>query len=602
MDTIYQTLQKYYGYAAFRPLQEAIINDVLAQRDVFVLMPTGGGKSLCYQLPSILMSATSIVVSPLISLMKDQVDSLRQNGVQAAYLNSSLSPEEQREILSLLQAGKLSILYVAPERLVQPGFLDLLQNLDINFFAIDEAHCISQWGHDFRPEYRQLSLLRDQFPHTPIIALTATATSRVKEDIITQLHLQDAEKYQASFNRKNLSYFVYPKLQAFAQVQDYIEKHPNQSGIIYCATRKSVENLVAKLGKVGIKALPYHAGLSDEIRSKNQERFIREEADIVVATVAFGMGIDKPNVRFVIHYDMPKSLEHYYQETGRAGRDGLPSDCIFLFSEGDKFQQLRFIAEKTDPVEQQIAKQQLQTIVHYARSKLCRRKQLLQYFGEIYEEDNCATCDNCLQVNESFDGTIIAQKILSCVYRVGQRYGARHVIQVLLGAKTKPVLQNRHDRLSTYGIVSDFSETDLRMFMYELVQQGYLHQSEDQYGILTLTPKANSFLKNKGEVLLTKPEKQLVAVKAKKKGPVEGEKNELFEILRKLRKEVADQVKVPPYVIFHDTSLLEMANTYPKDEAAFRGIYGVGEEKWKRYGAVFLKAINAYLEDQKVTS
>lgn len=598
-NNTYQTLQKYYGYSAFRPLQEDIITDILAGKDVFVLMPTGGGKSLCYQLPSIMSSGTTIVVSPLIALMKDQVDNLRQNGVQAAFLNSSLSVEEQKKVIASLQEQKLSLLYVAPERLVQPSFLDLLHHLRINFFAIDEAHCISQWGHDFRPEYRQLRLLRDRFPDIPIVALTATATSRVKEDIMTQLRLQDARKYQGSFNRKNLSYFVLPKKQAFAQIQQYIEKHPNQSGIIYCATRKTVEKLVEKLADVGIKALPYHAGLLDDVRRNNQEQFIREEVDIIVATVAFGMGIDKPNVRFVIHYDMPKSLEHYYQETGRAGRDGLPSECLFLFSIGDKFQQLHFIDEKSDLVEQQIAKQQLQTIVHYAQSKLCRRKQLLQYFGEIYDEKTCASCDNCLDVKETFDGTIIAQKILSCVYRVGQRFGTRHIVQVLLGAKTQPILQRQHDKLSTYGIVNDFSEDDLRMFIYELIQQGYLQQTEDHYGIVSMTPKGYSFLKNKEQVILTKPDKQEIHLKTKKKGAVEGEKNALFDVLRKLRKDIADQSKVPPYVIFHDTSLLEMANTHPRNESAFRSIHGVGEEKWKRYGKQFTEAINHYCASQE---
>lgn len=585
-----EVLKKYFGYDSFRPLQEDIISDILAQKDVFVLMPTGGGKSLCYQLPSIMQQGTTIVVSPLISLMKDQVDALRANGIQAAFLNSSLTINEQNEIIHLLQNNQLKLLYVAPERLVQDSFLQLLKSLDVNFFAIDEAHCISQWGHDFRPEYRQLRLLRSHFPKKPVVALTATATERVKQDILEQLSLTP-RIYQASFNRPNLMYYIYPKQNAFLMTLAYIKKHAGESGIVYCQSRKTVDRLADKLQEEGVKALPYHAGLTDDERKKNQEQFIKENIDLIVATIAFGMGIDKPNVRYVIHYDLPKSLEHYYQETGRAGRDNLPSDCIFLFSIGDMFFYERFNNEK-DLAERQIAKQQLQTVISYAQSKLCRRLQLLNYFNEKYAEKNCGACDNCLTPRETFDGTILAQKILSCVHRVSSRFGASHIANILTGSKTKAVLERKHDLLSTYNIVQNYSARDLKLFIYELVQQGYLLQSDDQYGILSLMSKSTAVLKGKETVWLTKIEEH-IPTDASLEQDTKIEK-EFFEILRALRKKIADKANVPPYVIFADVSLKEMATYFPQNEDEFSKVYGVGEEKLKKFGAQFIKEIQAY--------
>ena len=591
-------LQEYFGYSSFRPLQEQIITDVLNKKDVFVLMPTGGGKSICYQLPSIVLSGTTIVVSPLISLMKDQVDALRQNGVQTAYLNSSLSAAEQRDVIDLLQKNQLSLLYVAPERLAQPSFIQLLKTIPINFFAIDEAHCISQWGHDFRPEYRQLRLLREQFPRTPLIALTATATPRVKDDIIKELSIATAGIYQASFNRPNLTYKIIQKQKSFNQTLDYISQHPGESGIIYCQSRKTVENVAQKLQREGIKALPYHAGLPDEVRKGNQEKFIRDDVAVVVATIAFGMGIDKPNVRYVIHYDLPKSLENYYQETGRAGRDGLPSECLFLYSYGDKFSQERFIQMMSNPAEQKIAYAQLQRVIDYAQSKLCRRNLLLQYFAEETKQSNCASCDNCTVIRDTFDGTELAQKILSCIYRVRERFGISQVVGILTGSQAQKILQYNHQTLSTYGIITDYSSQDLKMFIYELVQDGYLKQTPDQFAILQLTPKSRAVLLGKDKILLTKPAIRISnpqsAIRNRRQTFDDTNMNsQLFNRLRALRTQLADKKNVPPYVVFSDATLKEMATALPKTKDEFANIKGVGAQKLKTYANIFLKEILA---------
>lgn len=595
---IYTNLEKYFGYTQFRPLQEDIIHNILAKKDVFVLMPTGGGKSLCYQLPSTLQSGTTIVISPLISLMKDQVDSLKANGISAEFLNSTLTKETEEKIIDMLLKNRLQLLYVAPERLVQQKFLDLLQKISINFFTIDEAHCISQWGHDFRPEYRKLSILKTLFPKTPIAALTATATERVKEDIVVQLHLTNPQRFQASFNRPNLTYFIHPKLDAFQTVLTYIQQHKRESGIIYCQSRKSVEQLSQKLQNKGIFALPYHGGLPDKDRKKNQEDFIKENADIIVATIAFGMGIDKPNVRYVIHYNLPQSLEHYYQETGRAGRDGLPSECVFLYSIADKFFYERLWRDKA-PDEKYLAKQQLQTVISYAQSKLCRRGQLLRYFGEDYTTSNCEKCDNCITPQKTFDGTILSQKILSCVYRVEQRFGAAHIANILAGSKSKGILEKNHHLLSTFNIIQDYSPYDIKMFIYELIQLGYLTQSDDQYGIIHLTTKSKKVLQGKEEVYFTLVETQDMAP-ARKDFEDRTDKN-LFERLRRLRKRLADEKNVPPYVIFADTSLKDMATNLPENETDFAKIYGVGKEKLKKYSAVFLEEIAKYSKEKDLT-
>ena len=595
MTTVQAKLQQYFGYATFRPLQEEIIQDVLDTKNVFVLMPTGGGKSLCYQLPSIVMNGTTVVVSPLISLMKDQVDSLRLNGVKAAFLNSSLSASAQRDVQQQLENNEISLLYIAPERLAQPGFIDTLKSLDINFFAIDEAHCISQWGHDFRPEYRQLKTLRKHFPDKSIIALTATATPRVKLDIIKELHIPDAKVYQASFVRPNLSYRILAKQKPFDQTLEYIKTRSGEAGIIYCQSRKKVETVAQKLQAEGIWALPYHAGLPDEVRQENQEKFLREDVDVIVATVAFGMGIDKSNVRYVIHYDLPQSLEHYYQETGRAGRDGLPSECLFLYSIADKYAYERFILYKKSEEEQLIAKAQLQRVIDYAQSRICRRTLLLQYFAEDTKETKCDSCDNCLTPQETIDGTVLAQKILSCVYRVNGRFGLTHVAAILTGSQAEKIQQYGHDKLSTYGIITDFSAQEVKMFIYELLQLGYLEQSKDQYGLLSLTPTSKALLVGKEAIQLTKPLKQTISVKKKKSTfDTTNMNSQLFNRLRSVRKKLADQKNVPPYLIFSDATLKEMATKFPKTTEEFAQIKGVGAQKLKTYAKIFLTTITEF--------
>lgn len=605
MSEIYSVLHKYFGYNSFRPLQEEIITRILGKKDTFVLMPTGGGKSLCYQVPSLVLPGTTIVISPLISLMKDQVDVLRQNGISAAYLNSSLSQTEQTEVLDQLVENKLSLLYVAPERLVQDSFLSVLKTIDINFFAIDEAHCISQWGHDFRPEYRQLNMLKKLFPEIAIVALTATATERVKEDIISRLNLSDLKIFQASFNRPNLSYAVIAKNNPTEQLHDYVLKHPGESGIIYCLSRSTVEKVAKQLQDRGIKALPYHAGLSDEQRSENQEKFIREDVDIIAATIAFGMGIDKPNVRFVIHYNLPKTLEHYYQETGRAGRDGLPSECILLFSFGDRSSLEHFIREKSDEKEQLIAIQQLNRMIDFAQSTVCRRYQLLEYFGEISKKSNCGSCDNCTIVRETFNATIVTQKILSCIYHLRGKFGIAQVTNILTGSKAQKIIDYNHHKLSTYGIIEDYSRDDIKKFIYELTYQGYIKQSQDQYGLLGLTEKSIPVLQNKEQVYLNKPPKTVKVSRSKREkyeraDSIKYIKNqELFEILRKLRKRLADEANVPPFVVFSDSSLIDMTQKLPRNKHDFGLIRGVGDKKLEMYANIFLAEIIRYISKTK---
>lgn len=594
MPDIYPSLQKYFGYSTFRPLQEDIITRILEKKDTFVLMPTGGGKSLCYQLPSLVLEGTTIVISPLISLMKDQVDVLKQNGIAAEYLNSSLQINEQQEVLKKLKNKELSLLYVAPERLIQDNFLDVLKTVPINFFAIDEAHCISQWGHDFRPEYRKLNIIRNHFSDKSIVALTATATPQVKEDIIERLKLQEAKIFQASFNRPNLSYTVIPKQNPYDQLSEYIAKHKGESGIIYCQSRATVETVASYLQQQGIKALPYHAGLSDNERAKNQESFIREDTDIIVATIAFGMGIDKPNVRFVIHYNLPKTLEHYYQETGRAGRDGLPSECILLFNFADRFAHERFIREKESEQERLIAIQQLNKVTDFAQNTICRRAQLLRYFGEETDITNCASCDNCTVEREMFDATIIAQKILSTIYHLKGKFGVAQVVNILLGSKAQKILDYNHHKLSTYGIVDDFDRNEIKTIIYALIHEGYIEQSQDEYGILGLTEKSIPLLKNETKLELVKPTK--IKVSKNKKVDEKTINPDLFNTLRILRKQLADEANLPPYIIFSDASLKDMAAHIPRNKTEFRQIKGVGDMKLEAYGDIFLKEIKKYLE------
>jgi ATP-dependent DNA helicase RecQ len=594
-------LKQVFGYTGFRPHQEEIIRDALAGRDVFALLPTGGGKSLCFQLPALARPGLTVVISPLIALMKDQVDQLCANGVAATFLNSSLSEKERKARWRGLHQGEFKLLYLSPERLMigEGSLFDALRQWNVQQVAVDEAHCISEWGHDFRPEYRQLSLLREQFTELPFMALTATATTRVRDDIIRQLRLKDPSVHVASFNRPNLTYRVIPKSQAYRQVLDFVKARPKESGIVYCFSRASADSVASKLAQDGVKSLAYHAGLSGKERSANQDAFLRDEVRVVCATVAFGMGINKPNVRFVIHHDLPKNIEGYYQETGRAGRDGLPGECLLLYSPGDVAKQTAFIAEKTDLDEQRIAREQLQQISHYADSSECRRAGLLGYFGEVYPQANCGTCDNCLSPRSTWDGTVAAQKFLSCVFRIRQKSGFgtgfNHVIAVLTGSESEKVIQWGHDKLSTYGIGADLSRNEWASIGRELVRLGYLRQTSEQFSVLEMTPDGMAALKDRRSITLTKPMERS-RPKAERVGDIDCDEL-LFEKLRILRKSQADSLGVPPYIVFGDNSLRLMARELPTTDEEFLTISGVGERKLRDYGEAFLTEIREHLRN-----
>jgi ATP-dependent DNA helicase RecQ len=591
-------LKQHFGYDTFRPLQREIISDALAGKDVFALLPTGGGKSLCFQLPALLRKGLTVVISPLIALMKDQVDSLVAAGIPATFLNSTLESAESRSRLMGLSNGEYRLLYVAPERLMLGGFMDSLERWGAAQIAVDEAHCISEWGHDFRPEYRQLATLRQRLPDLPVMALTATATERVRTDIIHHLQLRDAHCYVASFNRPNLTYRVLPKDSAFEQTLAFVRQRPGESGIIYCQSRKGAEGVAERLTASGVKALPYHAGLDSSNRARHQELFIRDEVRVICATIAFGMGINKPNVRYVIHYDLPKNIEGYYQETGRAGRDGLPGECLLLFNPGDVVKQTAFIDEKENEQEQAIAREQLQQMVHYAESAACRRGTLLSYFGETFGEPNCGGCDNCLQPRETFDGTTAAQKFLSCIYRIwtsSQRgAGLNHVVEVLTGADTENIRRRGHEKLSTYGIGKEHAKAEWQHIGRELIRLGLCRQTPEKYSVLELTPAGVKALRDREPVRLYRPMK-MPTVQLHRKGEIECDEV-LFEKLRGLRKHLADERDVPAYVIFSDVALRLMAREYPTTSREFSNISGVGQKKLTEFGATFLVEIKAYLE------
>src|SRR5256886_4883098 len=591
------TLKKHFGYDEFRPLQREIIQDALAGRDVFVLMPTGGGKSLCFQLPALTRDGLTIVVSALISLMKDQVDALQTSGIPATYLNSTVDREEAKARWRGLHRGEYRLLYVAPERLMLDTFLERALNWNIAQFAIDEAHCISEWAHDFRPEYRELKKLRKHLPDVPIMALTATATEQVRADIIKELHLRDPRLYVASFNRPNLTYRVVAKTAPYDQLLAFMRSRPNDSGIVYCASRKSTESLARNLNEDGVTAKPYHAGLTTSERTKHQESFLRDDVRIVTATIAFGMGINKPNVRFVVHYDLPKNIESYYQETGRGGRDGLPSECVLLFNPGDVVKQLHFIDEKSEN-EARIARAQLQQMVHYADARECRRTTLLRYFGEQYAKSSCEGCDNCLTPRETFDGTIPAQKFLSCVHRIcaksGFGFGLNHVADVLRGADTEAIRQRGHNQLSTYGIGSDLKREAWQAIGRELLRLGFVECAPGKFATLALTRTGRDALRHRAPITLTKQIEVVARDQKARAGAIECDEV-LFERLRGLRRKLADERNVPAYVIFSDVSLREMARNYPTTAAEFRRIPGVGEQKLKDFAAPFLSEIKNYL-------
>ncbi|MDP2762678.1 MAG: DNA helicase RecQ [Sideroxyarcus sp.] len=598
-----QTLRDVFGYAAFRGEQQAIVEHVTAGGDALVLMPTGGGKSLCYQIPALLRPGTGIVVSPLIALMQDQVDALTQLGVRAAFLNSSISAEAAREVQSRLLRGELDLLYVAPERLLMPGFLALLEQVQetpgIALFAIDEAHCVSQWGHDFRKEYRELTVLHERFPSVPRIALTATADAPTRAEIVERLTLEQARQFVSSFDRANIRYRVTQKNNARQQLQAFLEtEHPGDAGIVYCLSRKKVEETAAWLKERGWDALPYHAGLDAATRSKNQSRFLREEGVVMVATVAFGMGIDKPNVRFVAHLDLPKSMEGYYQETGRAGRDGLPANAWLAYGLGDVVQMRQMIdGGEASEERKRLERQKLDALLGYCESTTCRHQTVLRYFGEAHP-GNCNECDNCLEPVDTWDATQAAQMALSCVYRTGQRFGAGHLSDVLIGKLTERIEKFNHQSLSTFGIGKELSPAQWSSVYRQLVAGGLLEADIEAYGGLKLAAAARPVLRGEQEVWLrrdadpAKRKAQRAERTARSREPFAGANDDpLWLALKAKRTELAREQGVPPYVIFHDSTLLEILNQRPASLTELGRISGVGQNKLARYGDEFLRVI-----------
>jgi len=594
MNSIHDTLHQVFGLQEFRPLQQEIIEQTLGEGDAFVLMPTGGGKSLCFQLAALHRPGLGIVVSPLISLMKDQVDALLATGVRAAMFNSQLDAEETRTVLSRLHNGELDLLYVAPERMMRADFISSLEHIPLALIAIDEAHCVSQWGHDFRPEYAALGALRESFPRVPLIALTATADPQTRDDIINVLGLHEARHFITSFDRPNIRYTVLEKHRPQSQLKRFLSNRSDSSGIVYALSRKRVEEIAGFLRGQGFSAAAYHAGLAPETRKEVQERFIRDDILIVVATVAFGMGIDKPNVRFVVHYDLPRHLEGYYQETGRAGRDGLDADALMLFGTQDVATARYHLEQGGNENQRRIDAHKLNSMVGFAESLTCRRRVLLGYLGEQIDSD-CGNCDICLDPPERFDATQAARKVLSCVYRVRQSFGIKHVVDVLRGADNERIRKFNHERLTTYGIGMEFSATEWLSIVRQLIHRGYLIQDISTFSVLKLTPRALRLLRAEETLELARPRLQEKSVKKKRKGGPVADLNDddlrLFETLRELRKQLAAEQGVPPYVIFGDAALLEMSRDRPSNEAQFLDINGVGEVSLERHGAMFLEAI-----------
>ncbi len=597
-----QILQQKFGYESFRLNQQAAIESVLAKKDCVVLMPTGGGKSLCYQIPSLLFDGLTLVISPLIALMKDQVDAMRSYGVEAAFLNSTQTSREQVEVFQAVRSGKLKLLYVAPERLLQSGdqFIDFLKSVKISLFAIDEAHCISSWGHDFRPEYIQLGKLKSYFPQIPIIALTATADKLVRKDILERLNIKNCRVFVSSFNRPNIYYGIEPKKNYYPKLINFLKRRPNESGIIYCLSRNSTENLAEDLRSEGFSALPYHAGLDKEKRDKHQDLFLNDDVKIIVATIAFGMGIDKSNVRFVVHCDLPKNLESYYQETGRAGRDGLQSDALLFFGLGDVLKLQNFAEVENNPEQTKIMLKKLDIMAKFGEIKTCRRQFLLNYFSE--ETTNiCGNCDNCNTEFERFDGTIIAQKALSAVYRLNEKFGLNYVIDFLRGSQSQKI-RPEHKLLKTYGVGTDISKENWFEYIRELTSQGLLKQIDNEYPTLALTDKSLDILKGNEQVYLIKAK----AKKDKKDSLVSEISHEylsdLFENLKQIRTTIAKSENVPPYIVFSDATLIEFATYLPLTNREMRKISGVGELKLDKYGADFLHEISNYCKTNNLDS
>jgi ATP-dependent DNA helicase RecQ len=592
VSRVLPVLKARFGYDRFLPLQEEVIANVLAGGDSLVLMPTGGGKSLCFQLPALVLDGLTLVISPLISLMKDQVDTLVDNGIEAALVNSTLSYESNSRVLHRARRGELKILYAAPERLATAMFRDFLGAARLSLVAVDEAHCISEWGHDFRPDYRNLTSLRGDFPSVPIMALTATATETVRADIVRQLCISDAPQFVSSFNRPNLSYLVRPKRRAFDELVALLRRHPGDAAIIYRFSRQDTESLADRLVRLGIRALPYHAGLDDTVRRDTQDGFTNDDVPVIVATIAFGMGIDKPDVRLVVHYDLPKSLEGYFQETGRAGRDGLPSDCVLFYSYGDRIKQDFFVNKIEDETERQNAQQKLASMVEYAETGGCRRRFVLNYFGEQWTEDNCGGCDVCLDAGEEFDATEIAQKILSAVIRTGERFGVNHVTEVLRGASTKRLLELGHDRLSVYGIAATYPEDELKEIFGLLLEKGLLARSQGEYSTIAVSQEGRAFLRRRDSLVLKKLPSTAAHGPEVKQGVLDYD-HDLFQRLRALRRRLADEKGVPPFVVFSDAALQEMAFYLPQSPESFAAIAGVGDAKLATYGDLFVEEISA---------
>lgn len=597
MLTPLQTLQSTFGYPSFRHRQDEIIDATLASKDVLVVMPTGGGKSLCYQIPALLNPGLTVVISPLIALMKDQVDALRLTGIPAAYLNSSLSTEERNEVFHSLRNNQLKLLYLAPERLLgnEQQFISFLQNLNISLFAIDEAHCISHWGHDFRPEYRMLSTLKQSFPHVPTMALTATADELTRRDIIEKLQLRNPQVFLSSFNRPNIHYYIEPKADSHGRLLTYLDRHKGDSGIIYTLSRNSADSLAATLELEGFSVKPYHAGLDPEVRKRNQELFVRDEVKIVVATIAFGMGINKSNVRFVIHADLPKNIESYYQETGRAGRDGLKSEAILFYSPADIYKLQRFAMVEGNPAQSRIMLHKLSKMAEFCESLTCRRKMILNYFGEEFTGE-CASCDVCMSEIEYFDGTIIAQKALSAVARLQGTHGVSYLIDFLRGSQSEKI-KPEHKSLQTYGIGTEFSKDTWHRYIRELIARGYLHQTQDEYPIVKLTQKSVAVLNGQERIELVKSiKKQFAAITE------QSHDEELFNLLKERRAELAREENLPAYLIFSDATLLELATYLPQNIEEIRRISGFGEAKTKRYGEIFLPIIIEYSREHNLSS
>lgn len=593
LEQLLPTLKQIFGYDTWRDGQAEIINATLAGRDSFVLLPTGGGKSLCYQLPALHLPHVTVVVSPLMSLMKDQVDALIANGIAAAFVNSSQSREDILEVFAKLRRGELKLLYVAPERLLQPSFLERLREVGVSLFAIDEAHCVSQWGHDFRPDYMALAQLKQSFPQIPVMALTATADPGTQQDIVQQLGLQTPLIYRGSFDRPNIRYTVQEKFRPLEQLLVYLKQQENNSGIIYCSSRRKVDELANQLQERGFKVAAYHAGLDAGQREQVQDAFKRDDITIIVATVAFGMGVNKPNIRFVVHFELPRTIEAYYQETGRAGRDGVAAEAMLLFDPADIVRMKRWLEAEEHPERAEVVRQRFQSMAAFAEAQTCRRLVLLNYFGEARQQP-CGNCDICLNPPTQFDATETAQKALSCVYRVKQNFGLHHVIEVLRGSHNQKIQEHGHDKLSTWGLGKTLSHDYWLSIFRQLIHFGLLQQDITQHSVLRLLPAARPILRGEQQLMLAVPRLQS-SQKANAKPSQQQYDRALFARLRSLRKALSERDEVPPFVVFSDATLIDMCQKLPTDNAAMLAVSGVGYTKLSRYGKEFIQEIGDYL-------